>query len=55
MISCAESTRDRLSLPLDDRIVVLAEQTGQVLVEFADLLIDELQLFQETSSAAGGR
>jgi hypothetical protein len=40
---------------MDDRIVLLAEQTGQLLVEFADLLIDELQLLQGTSSAAGGR
>jgi len=29
---------------MDDRIVVPAEQTGQLLVEFADLLIDQLQL-----------
>jgi hypothetical protein len=29
---------------MDDRIVVPEEQTGQLLVEFADLQIDELQL-----------
>jgi hypothetical protein len=32
---------------MDDRIVVPAEQTGQLLVECADLLIDELQFLQE--------
>jgi hypothetical protein len=32
---------------MDDRIVVSAEQTGQLLVELVDLLIDQVQLLQE--------
>ena len=32
---------------MDDRIVVSTEQTGQLLVELADVLIEELQLLQE--------
>jgi hypothetical protein len=32
---------------MDDRIVVSAEQIGQLLVELADLLINQLQLLQE--------
>jgi len=47
MICCAESTpRPGTSASRLNGILVLAEQTGHLLVQFADLLVDQSQFLQ---------